>query len=108
MRYQSIIASVSISAAMHHGRGAVIVISATGQTRVAGLMERRWCKFMAQIHTVTWRDDAQQQTKFRSWIRSHNDEKSHWRRRGGVIRIASPCSWIVVVPLPGRKEFSES
>jgi hypothetical protein len=47
---------------------------------------------MALIHTVTWRDDARQQTKFRSWIRSDNDEKSHWRRRGGVIRIALLCS----------------
>jgi hypothetical protein len=26
-------------------------------------MERRGCKFMAPIHTVTWRDDAQEQTK---------------------------------------------
>lgn len=88
--------------------GAIIAISATNQTRVVDLMERRGCKFMAPIHTRTWRDDAQQQTKFRFWIRSCNDEKSHWRRRGGVIWIASPCSRIVVVPLPGRKEFAES
>jgi hypothetical protein len=63
---------------------------------------------MAPIRTVMLCDDARKQTKFRSWIRSCNDEKSHWRRRGGVIQITSPCSRTAVVPLPGRKEFSES
>ena len=88
--------------------GAIIVIDAIDHSYIRALAQRRGCKFRAPIHTLTGCGDAQQWPKFRFWIRWCGDEKSHWRRSGSVGRVALPCSRIVVVLLPGCKEFAES